>query len=241
MDKIYRLELMTLIKSLQQQSATLKAELEPGTVPGVFEDCTAHVRIRQGEIIKCSIVGKSGPQVSGLGALQYLRNVDRWLVSLTPEKAEPPTTTPSLQTTFTPVPPQSSPTWNSQQSSPNWNSQQSSPNWNSPQSSPNWNSQQSSPNWNSQQSSPTWNSQQFQAPSREQMLSPQIIIPRQRGPIPPGTLDRLPHRERMVYRIVFAMVNGSRTLQQIKEQLMLSEETVDRVLNDLYAMQIIEW
>lgn len=50
----------------------------------------------------------------------------------------------------------------------------------------------------------------------------------------------IPMRQRVVLRLVLAMVNGMRTVQEIKAQLQLSPETVESALVYLRARNIIE-
>jgi hypothetical protein len=227
MDKIYRLDLLTLIESLQQQSATLTAELPAGTVPGVFEDCKGFVQLRSGEIVKSAVIGKSGPQVSGLNALKYLRTIDRWLVKLEQEQGEaapqmPMPPTPSVPL-YTPLPATS---FQPFQTPPPVSGFFTPP----PGSLPAQTSFPPSPLGAQSTQMP------FPPPPR-----PAVIVPRQRLPLPENFLDGRNHRERMVFRLVFTMINGHRSIDQIKEQLHLSVETIDRVLEELYRLRIIEW
>lgn len=50
----------------------------------------------------------------------------------------------------------------------------------------------------------------------------------------------LPTRQRMIIRLVLTMVNGRRSVEEIKAQLQLSPETVESVLEYLRALNVIE-
>ncbi len=214
MDKIYRLDLLTLIESLQQQSATLTAELPAGLIPGVFEECKGFVRLENGEITKSAIIGKSGPQVSGPNALKYLHTVNRWLVSIERDINDTGPQTPARL----PIPP-------------------SEPQYTAPL-----------PPMTITQSQQTFGGGIFTPPPGS--LPPQtdfpfpqtfVVVPRQRAPLPEALLRRLSHRERMVFRLVYTMVNGQRSIDQIKEQLHLSGETIDHVLEELRRLRAVDW
>lgn len=67
------------------------------------------------------------------------------------------------------------------------------------------------------------------------------IIPQRAMPLLPGHLDGLSAKERIVLRSVLALINGQRSVEQIKAQMHLPPETVERVLWQLYRLQIIAW
>ncbi len=81
MEKTYYLDLVTLVDSLSQQSATLRTTLPKG-VPGISEACTALVRVQNGKVIECVIEGKRGVRMDGTKAFQLLRTVEVWQVQL---------------------------------------------------------------------------------------------------------------------------------------------------------------
>jgi hypothetical protein len=69
--------------------------------------------------------------------------------------------------------------------------------------------------------------------------------PTPNAPRPLVSLDQslfqtFPPKNRLVLRMVFALVNGQRTPAQIKAQLRLPAETVDEALQILHSMGIIE-
>src|SRR5690348_12167426 len=68
-----------------------------------------------------------------------------------------------------------------------------------------------------------------------------VIIPHRNMPLLRGHLDGLNAKERIALRSVLALVNGQRSVDQIKTQMHLPSETVERVLWQLYRMQIISW
>ncbi len=67
------------------------------------------------------------------------------------------------------------------------------------------------------------------------------IIPQRNMPLLPGHLDGLTAKERILLRSVLALINGQRSVEQIKMQMHLPPDTVERVLWQLQNMQIISW
>lgn len=67
------------------------------------------------------------------------------------------------------------------------------------------------------------------------------IIPQRSMPLLPGHLDGLTAKERILLRSVLALINGQRSVEQIKMQMNLPPDTVERVLWQLQNMQIISW
>jgi len=68
-----------------------------------------------------------------------------------------------------------------------------------------------------------------------------VIIPHRNMPLLPGHLDGMSAKDRIALRSVLALVNGQRSVDQIKMQMHIPPETVERVLWQLYRMQIISW
>jgi hypothetical protein len=64
--------------------------------------------------------------------------------------------------------------------------------------------------------------------------------PRPAMPLDPALLQQFHPRQRLVLRLVFALVNGQRTPTQIKAQLRLPDEAVDEALQSLYNLGVIE-
>lgn len=58
--------------------------------------------------------------------------------------------------------------------------------------------------------------------------------------IPPEYLRMLPPKEHMALNTVFSQIDGYRTLQQIKAQLYLPSEIVDRAIDMLRQMGLVE-
>ncbi len=52
--------------------------------------------------------------------------------------------------------------------------------------------------------------------------------------------DEYTTRQRVILRTVFAMINGQRTIAQMKERLNLSPEAIDEALTTLRTMGVIE-
>jgi hypothetical protein len=67
------------------------------------------------------------------------------------------------------------------------------------------------------------------------------VIPQRNMPLLPGHLDGLTAKERILLRSVLALINGQRSVEQIKTQMHLPPETVERILHQLYNLQIISW
>ena len=284
MEKTYYLDLMTLIESLEQQSATLHADLPEGVPPGIFEKCRGFVRIRNGAIAGCSIIGKSGPLLDGQGALQYLVDIKKWEVKLvgvkpntttsspsvtppaqtqpgqrmpssslsstlnqgpasTPPPQNPYSTTAHSQGTHS-IPPSQSLAQNQYASNPNQNHYIPQNAYQTPQTSeslahlPYPTTSQPYRAQNSAQLPPSPYTSAYIEQYREGRST--VFIPHQRMALHPSLLENVPPRERIVIRMVLAMVNGQRTVDQIKEQLRLPADTVDRTLIELRRMRVID-
>ena len=81
MGKIYYLDLLTLVESLQVDAAILSTQLPKGA-PGLAEPCMGYVRIQQGRITDWRIEGRSGKKISGQQVLQFLQTIQQWQVEL---------------------------------------------------------------------------------------------------------------------------------------------------------------
>ncbi len=67
-----------------------------------------------------------------------------------------------------------------------------------------------------------------------------MYIPRPIAPLESHVLDDYSLKQRVILRTVFAMVDGKRTIEQIKGQLHLSSNAVDEALNYLHWIGVIE-
>ncbi len=65
-------------------------------------------------------------------------------------------------------------------------------------------------------------------------------LPRQKRPLDPALLQHIPARERLVMRSVFMLINGSRTVEEIKAYLHLPAESVNEALSRLRRLDLIE-
>lgn len=65
-------------------------------------------------------------------------------------------------------------------------------------------------------------------------------IPRPLVTLDAAVIQSFPTKDRLLLRMVFTLVNGQRTAEQIKAQLRLPPEKVDEALRSLYAMGIID-
>lgn len=70
--------------------------------------------------------------------------------------------------------------------------------------------------------------------------APNIYAPRPLMPLDPALLQPFSAKQRLILRMVFALVNGQRSPAHIKAQLRLPAETVDEALKSLYSLGIIE-
>jgi hypothetical protein len=59
-------------------------------------------------------------------------------------------------------------------------------------------------------------------------------------PLDPDLLDHFSAKERLILRMVYALVNGQRTPAHIKAQLRLPSASVDEALKSLHALRVIE-
>ncbi len=85
------------------------------------------------------------------------------------------------------------------------------------------------------------NTQSLQAQNTNSAPSfPFSYIPRPLGDLEPYLLNGYTSKQRLVLRTVFAMVNGERTVEQIKAQLNLSSDAVDEALMYLNSISLIE-
>ncbi len=64
--------------------------------------------------------------------------------------------------------------------------------------------------------------------------------PRPRRPLDPALLNQCSSKQRMILRMVFMLVNGQRTVEQIKAQLHLPAEVVEEALMSLRSMGVID-
>jgi hypothetical protein len=71
-------------------------------------------------------------------------------------------------------------------------------------------------------------------------LFPISYVPHVIGSLEAYLLNGYTSKQRLVLRTVFAMVNGERTIEQIKGQLNLSSEAIDDALNYLSSIGVIE-
>ncbi len=70
--------------------------------------------------------------------------------------------------------------------------------------------------------------------------APTVYTPRPLMPLDYADLRPFTSKQRLVLRMVFALVNGERTPTHIKGQLRLPAETVDEALRSLHSLGVIE-
>ena len=63
---------------------------------------------------------------------------------------------------------------------------------------------------------------------------------RQIRPLDPASLNRFSTKDRLILRMVFTLVNGQRTVEQIKAQVQIPATVVDEALTTLRALHVIE-
>lgn len=179
-DKIYHLDLQTLINFLQDQSVVLYTEVN---IPDISGPCYGYVFLRKRAIIGCQIQSQDGVILyMDQEAYMLLRNKTQWQMRIDS----------NIDQTFRSMRQQ------------------------------NTQSLQRTRNTNS-------------APS-----FPGSYIPRSLGDLEPYLLNGYTSKQRLVLRTVFAMVNGERSVEQIKAQLNLSSEAVDEALIYLNTINLIE-
>lgn len=71
-------------------------------------------------------------------------------------------------------------------------------------------------------------------------LSPAGVAPRQKRALDPSLLQQFSYGQSLVLRTVYALVNGQRTVEQMKLQLRLPAETVEEALAMLRTLDVIE-
>lgn len=187
MDKIYYLDLQTLLDYLQGQSAVLYASLD---MPDVRGPCNGYIFLREGSIIDCLIQSQDGVQLrTGKDAYTLLSTKSEWQVRIDP----------NVEWTLR---------YMQQQGAQEWNTY-------TPYMSP---------------------------PSPMPAPTPpaSIYVPRPIRPLESHLLTRYTMKQCLILRMVFAMVNGERTIEQIKGQLHLSPEVVDEALTNLHSLSVIE-
>ena|SRR5438552_4150430 len=63
---------------------------------------------------------------------------------------------------------------------------------------------------------------------------------RQKGPFDPSLLQHLPLKQRLILRSVFTMINGQRSIEEIKTLLHMPPGDIDDALTRLRALDLIE-
>ena len=67
-----------------------------------------------------------------------------------------------------------------------------------------------------------------------------ISAPRQIRPLENALLNRFTTKQRLILRMVYALVNGQRTVEQMKTQLHLPGEVIEEALANLRLIGVIE-
>ncbi len=193
MDKVYYLDLQTLLEYLQGQSALLTTEV---ALPGQREPGTGYLFFKERRIIGCLVKTASNATWSeGEQAYQMLRGNGEWRVRMLPDIEQ---------------------AWRGIK-------QQSGSGGGQPPAGP---------------PVRTPSGGIGQAPAGTSAFA--TYAPRPLMPLDPAMLQQFHPRQRLVLRLVFALVNGQRTPTQIKAQLRLPSEAVDEALQSLSALGVIE-
>jgi len=82
--------------------------------------------------------------------------------------------------------------------------------------------------------------QRYALPIALPPLSPAGGAPRQKRALDPSLLQQFSYGQSLVLRTVYALVNGQRTVEQMKLQLRLPAETVEGALAILRTLDVIE-
>jgi len=79
------------------------------------------------------------------------------------------------------------------------------------------------------------------APAAPALAAPAVMIPRPKGALNAPLPRQFSAQQALFLRTVFALVNGQRTVEQIKERLpQSSPQAIDDALNILYKLGLIE-
>jgi hypothetical protein len=80
MEKVYYLDLATLVEYLQEQSTTLCTQVK---VPGVREACTGYIWLKEGRITNCFVQAQDGQLLhEGERAYALLHTSKQWQIRL---------------------------------------------------------------------------------------------------------------------------------------------------------------
>lgn len=186
MDKVYYLDLQTLLEYLQGQSALLVTGV---AVPGQREGGTGYLFFKGDRIIGCMIKTASNALWSeGEQAYQMLRANGEWRVRMEPDIEQALRAIKQQGVGAQPMP---------------------------------------SGSLAGRQAPP--------APSAFALYTPRPLMA-----LDPALLQQFHPRQRLVLRLVYALVNGQRTPTQIKAQLRLPPEAVDEAIQSLHDLGVIE-
>ncbi|HLW02193.1 MAG TPA: hypothetical protein VKT82_26295 [Ktedonobacterales bacterium] len=190
MDKVYYLDLQTLLEYLEGQSALLFTEV---TVPGRREPCMGYLFWKSSTLIGCLIqVASDVVWLEGEQAYQLLKGNNEWRVRMDLD----------IEQTF-------------------WLMKQRSGGAAGPR----------------RTTGGPADARQITSPQRS---APNSYAPRPLMSLDAALLNQFPTKERLILRMVYALVNGQRTPAQIKAQLRLPPESVDEALRSLHALRVIE-
>lgn len=81
---------------------------------------------------------------------------------------------------------------------------------------------------------------QYSLPLATPFPSAVEAVPRQKRPLDPFMLQGYSYGQSLVLRTVFAMINGERTVEQMKLQLRLPAQSVEEALAILRTLDVIE-
>lgn len=186
-DKIYNLDLQTLISFLQDQSALLYTMVD---MPDVREPCHGYLFLRKRTIIGCQVQSQEGVLLlRDQEAYKVLSMKTHWQIRIEAD----------IDATLRSMSQQVMQTVQPQRASAGTSTGRGIP-----------------------------------------RLFPVAYVPRVVGSLEAYLLNGYTSKQRLVLRTVFAMVNGERTIEQIKAQLNLSPEAIDDALNYLSSIEVIE-
>jgi hypothetical protein len=191
MDKVYYLDLQTLLEYLEGQSALLFTEV---TVPGRREPCMGYLFWKSSTLIGCLIqVASDVIWLEGEQAYQLLKANNEWRVRMDLD----------IEQTFWLMKQRGGGAANGRQTT----------------------------------GGSLGSARQTGSPQR---AAPNSYVPRPLMPLDPALLNQFSAKDRLILRMVYALVNGQRTPTQIKAQLRLPPESVDEALRSLHALRVIE-
>lgn len=216
--KTYYLDLQTLLTVLHNKAGMLTAKI---TVKG--QAGTGTISLNRGKISSC-VIEWPGGHIEGDDAFTMLKDIKEWQVHF----QEPTRTTTHSLSPTTPL--------------YNTGSYPQSPNT-TPKSRPT--QSLTPPPAQYTPLPPSWHTPppHKSVPLQQPITGPQNVyqpgIPQLRGPLTPFILNQYSSQQRIILRMVYALIDGQKSIEQIKAQLHLTPDAIDSALAVLRQHTII--